>query len=178
MARSVLERDAPEVAPRLLNLILDSGGVAGRIVEVEAYTDDDPASHSHRGPTARNASMFERPGTLYVYRIYGMHLCANVVTGAPGDGQAVLVRALVPVRGIEQMRARRRGRPDRRLCDGPGKLCEALAVDASFDGADLCDPGGPVRLLDDGTPPPASPRCGPRVGISSAVDTPWRFRIP
>lgn len=174
--RSVLAGHAPEVAPRLLNLLLDVHGVTVRIVEVEAYTSDDPASHSHRGPSARNATMFGGPGLLYVYLVYGVHHCANVVTGAEGDGQAVLVRAGEPVTGIDRLRARRPGVPDRRLADGPGKLCQALGIDRSHDAVDLCDPASAVRLLDDGTPPPVTPLVGPRVGISRAVERPWRWR--
>jgi DNA-3-methyladenine glycosylase len=169
---------APDVAPRLLNRLLVAGECVGRIVEVEAYTADDPASHSHRGPTARNAAMFGRGGLLYVYFTYGMHHCANVVTGAVGDGQAVLLRAVVPIAGLETMRGRRAGAPDRRLADGPGKLCQAFDLDRAADGIDLCDPASPVRLEDDGTPPPDDAVAGPRVGISRATDRPWRWRVP
>ena len=181
LPRGVLSADAPEVAPRLLHTLLVAAGptgevVAGRIVEVEAYTADDPASHSFRGRTPRNAAMYERAGTLYVYFTYGMHHCANVVTGGVGDGQAVLLRAVVPVHGIEAMRVRRRGRPDRELTDGPGKLCQAFALDRGHTGVDVCDPGSAVRLMTDGTPPPADPLVGPRVGISAATDRPWRWR--
>lgn len=174
--RGRLLGDAPDVAPTLLHLLLCTGDAVGRIVEVEAYTSTDPASHSRRGPTTRNRSMFEPAGSLYVYRIYGLHACANVVTGAAGDGQAVLVRAVVPVVGIAAMRRRRPGRPDRSLADGPGKLCAALGIELGHDGVDLCDPTSPVRLLDDGTPPPVRPSVGPRVGISVARDVPWRWR--
>jgi DNA-3-methyladenine glycosylase len=181
--RARLSADAPEVAPRLLHTLLVTTGptgevVAGRIVEVEAYTADDPASHSFRGRTPRNAAMYERAGTLYVYFTYGMHHCANVVTGRVGDGQAVLLRALVPVTGIDAMRVRRRGRPDRALADGPGKICQALGLDRSHTGLDVCDPGSPVRLMTDGTPPPSDPVVGSRVGISAATDRPWRWRAP
>jgi DNA-3-methyladenine glycosylase len=178
----MLEADAPAVAPRLLNLVLevdDAAGntSAGRVVEVEAYTSDDPASHSHRGLTTRNASMFARAGTLYVYRIYGIHLCANVVTGREGDGQAVLIRALVPLRGIDAMRQRRHGRPDVQLCNGPGKLCQAMGITTAHDAVDLAHPASPVRLVHDGTPPPAAPAQGRRIGISRAIDQPWRWWV-
>lgn len=186
--RSLLAGDAPDVAPRLLGKILRVGGrpgpiVAGRIVEVEAYTGDDPASHSHRGRTARNASMFGPAGTLYVYLSYGIHHCVNVVTGAEGDGQAVLLRALLPLDGQAEMRHRRGAVPERRLTDGPGKLCQALGIDRRHDGIDLCDPvdvpdGDVVRLVDDGTPPPDEPVIGPRVGISRAEAVAWRWRTP
>ncbi len=180
MVREFLERDAELVAPLLLNKLLVSvvGGerVAGRIVEVEAYRDDDPASHTYPGPTPRNAAMFGPAGHLYVYLSYGIHHCANVVTGPSGRGQAVLLRALQPVEGIDVMRRRRGGRPDRELADGPGKLCQALGITLTDYGADLCDPAGSLRLVDDGTPPPADPVIGPRVGITKATDMPWRFR--
>jgi DNA-3-methyladenine glycosylase len=182
-ARRVIERDelarhAPEVAPRLLNRLLVAGDCVGRIVEVEAYTADDPASHSHRGQTLRNEVMFGRAGLLYVYFTYGMHHCANVVTGVPGDGQAVLLRAVFPLEGLDVMRARRGNRPDRLLTDGPGKLCQAFGLDRGFDGTDLCDPASPVRLEDDGVAPPDEPIAGPRIGITVATDRPWRWRVP
>ena len=173
--RSALEGDAPEVAPTLLNKLLVHGPCAGRIVEVEAYTADDPASHTFRGETSRNAVMFGPPGHLYCYLSYGIHTCANVVTGPPGHGAAVLIRALVPVAGIEEMR-RRRGRSTG-LVDGPGKLCQALGLTLAHNGVDLCA-AGPVALVDDGVAPPPNPVTGPRVGITKAVDTPWRFRVP
>lgn len=149
--------------------------VSGRIVETEAYMRSDPASHSFNGPTTRNAVMFGPPGRLYVYLSYGIHCCANVVTGAEGDGQAVLLRAVAPVEGLDVMRSRRRGRPDRDLANGPGKLCEALGITLADDGAPLTDPSSPIRILDDATPPPER-IVGPRIGITRAVDTPWRFR--
>jgi DNA-3-methyladenine glycosylase len=155
----------------------DVGPVGGRIVETEAYTADDPASHSFNGRTRRNAVMFGPPGRLYVYLSYGIHRCANVVTGEPGDGQAVLLRAIVPMVGLDVIRARRGGRPERVLTDGPGKLCEALAIDLDDSGLDLTGPTSIIRILDDGTPPPEDPIVGPRVGISKAVDVPWRFRV-
>ena len=148
--------------------------VGGRIVETEAYTRLDPASHSFNGPTARNGVMFGPPGRLYVYLSYGIHCCANVVTGADGDGQAVLLRAVVPLEGLDVIRSRRRGRPDRDLANGPGKLCEALGITLADDGTAVTDASSPIRILDDGTPPP-EPITGPRVGITRGVETPWRF---
>jgi DNA-3-methyladenine glycosylase len=157
-------------------LVVDRGGirVAGRIVETEAYTGDDPASHSFRGPTARNAVMFGPAGRLYVYLSHGVHACANVVTGADGEGAAVLIRAIEPVEGIAVMRARRG--EGRSLADGPGKLCQALGIRLADDGTDLATLGSPILIVDDGTPPPGDPLIGPRIGISKAVDTPWRWR--
>jgi len=174
--RDFLARDALVVAPELLGKVLVSGPCAGRIVEVEAYRSDEPAAHSFRGPTPRTQIMFGPAGHLYVYFSYGMHHCANVVTGADGDGQAVLLRALTPVRGRELMAERRHGRAAH-LTDGPGKLCQALALDLSHTGVDLCA-GGDVRLVDDGTPPPSVIVTTPRIGITKAVDLPWRFVAP
>jgi len=175
--RSLLAGDAPEVAPRLLWSVLEVEGVAGRIIEVEAYTSNDPASHSSRGRSRRNATMFGAAGSLYVYSIYGIHLCANVVTGPTGDGQAVLIRAIAPITGIDVIRQRRGGRPDRHLTNGPGKLCEALAIRREDDGTDVCDPHARIRLLSDGTPPPVAALAGPRIGISAATEVPWNWRL-
>ena len=151
--------------------------MAGRIVEVEAYDESDPASHTFRGPTPRNAAMFGPGGHLYVYFSYGMHHCANVVTGPVGHGSAVLLRAVTPLERIDLMRARRGNVRDRDLGNGPGKLCQAFAIDASHYGADLTSKSSAVTILDDGTPPPGEPRVGPRIGLTRAVDTPWRFRV-
>jgi DNA-3-methyladenine glycosylase len=165
------------VAPDLLGtvLVVERGGVlvTGRIIETEAYTADDPASHSFRGRTPRNEVMFGPAGHLYVYRSYGIHWCANVVTGPEGDGQAVLLRAVDPVDGVDEM-LRRRGR--RPLADGPGKLCQAFGLDGTDDGADLVG-HGPIRILDDGAGAPVDLVAGPRIGITKGVDTAWRFRI-
>lgn len=168
-----------EVAPLLLNKVLACGGVAGRIVEVEAYGGlDDPASHAHRGPTPRSAIMFGPPGRLYVYRSYGVHWCANVVAHADGEPGAVLVRAIEPLQGIEEMWARRpAARRATDLGSGPGRLCAALGIDGAHDGTDLLGRRSPVRLLDDGTAPP-TPAIGRRVGISVGTDHPWRFSVP
>jgi DNA-3-methyladenine glycosylase len=178
-ARSALAASAVAVAPRLLNLLLVGGSRAGRIVEVEAYRGaQDPASHAYGGPTARNATMFGPAGHLYVYFTYGMHWCANVVCGPPGVAEAVLVRALAPVAGLEAMwEARPAARRERDLCSGPAKLCQALGIDRADDGADLLSPASRVRLLDDGTPPPRRPSVGPRVGISRAVEARWRWWV-
>jgi DNA-3-methyladenine glycosylase len=177
VVREQLARDAPVVAPFLLNKLLVHGPCVGRIVEVEAYREDDPASHSFRGRTRRNAVMFGPAGFLYVYFTYGMHWCANVVTGDDGEGSAVLLRAVTPIAGIDVMRERRHHRPG--IADGPAKLCQAFGIGAAHDGIDLCRSGTEgVRLLDDGVRPPKRPLVGPRIGISKAVETPWRFRVP
>ena len=164
-------RDATVVAPQLLNKVFVANGCSGRIVEVEAYTSDDPASHCYRGLTPRNAVMFGPPGHLYVYFTYGMHHCVNIVTGREGDGQAVLLRAIEPLDGVDMMRSRRGPVPDRALANGPGKLTQAL-------GLDLADNGRTAEVYDDGLASPEDPRIGPRVGIRHAVDWPRRYRLP
>lgn len=177
------ERDAPTVARDLLNKLLvarlpDHEYVAGRIVEVEAYTQDDPASHTFTGRTSRNEVMFGPPGNLYVYLSYGIHCCANIVTGPEGDGQAVLLRAVIPERGINVIRSRRQNRPDRNLADGPGKICQAFAIALDHNGVDLTEDSSPIQIIDDGVAAPLYPRADPRVGISKGVSTLWRFRTP
>ena len=174
VGRSFYEHGSVELAPQLLNKVLVAGPCAGRIVEVEAYRSDDPASHSFRGPTARNSTMFGPAGHLYVYFTYGMHYCANVVVASEGDAQAVLLRAVVPMRGIDLMRHRRGGKADAILADGPGKLCQAMAIDRRHDGADLCA-GGELAIVDDGVPPPDAPHITPRIGIRVAAERPWRW---
>jgi len=145
-----------------------------RIVETEAYEPDDPASHSFRGRTPRSAAMFGPPGHLYVYLIYGMHHCLNVVTGPPGHGAAVLLRAAEPLEGGEGM-SRARGTTDARAwCSGPAKLAQALELDLSWNGLDLLD-GGPLTIDAGGSVPPEEIERGPRVGISEGRTTPWRF---
>ena len=169
------------MAPGLLNklVVVGDGRRCGRIVEVEAYCGaDDPASHAFRGRTARNATMFGPPGHLYVYFTYGMHFCANVVCGGEGEASAVLLRGLTPVAGIDEMWAVRPAcRRERDLCAGPARLCVALGIDRSFDGADLVTGEGGVVVADDGTPPPAVPAASGRVGLRVATDRPWRFYV-
>lgn len=178
LPRTFFARDAEVVAPELLNKLLRFGDCAGRIVEVEAYRQDDPASHSHRGRTPRNASMFGPPGHLYVYFTYGMHFCANVVTGPVGDGQAVLLRAVVPLEGLEAMRSRRlAARRDSDLANGPGKLCQAFAIDRSHDGIDLCARGTDRCIADDGIAPPPRPKVTPRIGIRLGRERMWRWLV-
>jgi len=178
--RSVLGGDSTEVAPSLLNKLLVHGPRVGRIVEVEAYRgEDDPASHAYRGRTPRNGPMFGRPGLLYVYFSYGMHWCANVVCGPEGVARAVLVRALWPTAGLDEMWASRpAARRERDLCNGPGKLCQALGIGKELDGADLVSGDRGIVLADDGTPPPARPAVGTRIGLSKAADLPWRWWVP
>ena len=168
------------VAPELLNKVLVRGDRSGRIVEVEAYAGaEDPASHGFGGPTPRNEVMFGRAGHLYVYFTYGMHFCANVVCGGVGESSAVLLRALAPLTGLDEMRSARgpAAKRDRDLCSGPAKLCQALGLDRGQDGVDLVR-GEEVGVFDDGTSPPATPGVSPRIGISVAVDEPWRWFVP
>lgn len=179
LARSFYAGDARDVGPALLNKLVVGRGRVARIVEVEAYLGDaDPASHAYRGLTRRNATMFGPPGRLYVYFTYGMHFCANVVCGPEGVAQAVLLRALAPVSGIELMRSSRRaGVSDRQLASGPAKLCQALSITRVDDGADLVRGDRDLVVADDGTPPPAEPPSSPRVGLAVAAEVPWRWWV-
>ena len=168
LRHSFYDRDAAEVAPELLNKVLVGNGVAARLVEVEAYrAGDDPGSHAYRGETKRNASMFAKPGTLYVYFSYGVHWCMNAVCGPGPQAHAVLLRAAVPVRGIEVMRARRpKAKRDHDLLSGPGKLTQAFAVSGDDDGSSLVR-GGSLKIIDDGTPPPEDPHVTKRIGLGA-----------
>jgi DNA-3-methyladenine glycosylase len=179
LPRSFYRRPVLEVAPDLLGRVLVRdlpGGIrlAARLVETEAYRQDDPASHSFHGPTVRNASMFGDAGHLYVYFTYGMHHCMNVVTGGDDGASAVLLRAAEPLVGIDEMR-RRRGRSGLRdLCGGPARLCQALAVDRALDGSDLV--GGPELWIGAGSRTDGSSvTVTTRIGISEGADRPWRF---
>ena len=179
LPRSFYARDGRVVAPELLNKVLVHGGRAGRVVEVEAYAgEEDPGSHGYRGPTPRTMTIFGPPGHLYVYFTYGMHWCANVVCGRDGTCSAVLIRALHPLAGLDEMRVAR-GRAGRRvtdLCSGPAKTCQALGLDGAHDGADLSSTDGP-HLLDDDTAPPADPGRSTRVGLTSGAEHPWRWYV-
>lgn len=166
-------RPVVTVAQALIGATLLVDGVGGRIVEVEAYGADDPASHAFRGPTPRNAAMFGPPGRAYVYRSYGLHWCLNFVCEAEATGCAVLIRALEPTYGLEQMWRRRGGIDTARLCAGPGCVCQALAVTGELDGAPLDSP--PFQLLAGATA--ATIVAGPRIGISRAAEVPWRFGL-
>jgi len=166
-------RSVHQVAPDLIGATLYCRGVGGIIVEVEAYHHTDPAAHSFRGETARNAVMFGPPGHVYVYRSYGIHWCVNFVCEPQGSASAVLIRALEPTHGLTLMR-RRRGLTDARLlCSGPGRLCEALGITGKLNGAALAPPLFELRAHT-GSPEIA---IGPRIGISVAMEQPWRYGL-
>jgi DNA-3-methyladenine glycosylase len=168
--RGFFKRSALEVASDLIGVELLFDGAGGLIVETEAYLDGDPASHSYKGQTRRNRSMFGSAGCAYVYGIYGMHWCLNAVC-LPGS--AVLIRALQPTTGLIAMR-RRRGMEDiRLLCSGPGRLCQALGIDGRHDGMPLSNFPFELRPAAKGL----SLLTGPRIGITRAVNEPWRFGL-
>ncbi len=173
LGRGFFARSVHEVAPELVGCTLLVDGVGGRIVEVEAYDAEDPASHGFRGETARNRAMFGPPGHAYVYRSYGVHWCLNLVCGREGVPEALLVRALEPTRGFERMRERRGLEDERLLCAGPGRLCEALGIGAAHDGLPLDRP--PFALLAAGED--VGVARGPRIGITRAADLPWRYGL-
>ena len=162
-----------EVARQLIGATFTVNGVGGVIVETEAYDHDDPASHTFVGLTKRNASMFGPPGHAYVYRSYGIHWCVNFVCCAQGHGAGVLIRAIEPTVGLDEMRKRRKLQQDILLCSGPGKLGQALAISPDYNGLPL--DAAPFKVT-----PAAyaqSVVSGPRIGISKAVDVPWRFGL-
>ncbi|MGH3078781.1 MAG: DNA-3-methyladenine glycosylase [Gaiellaceae bacterium] len=171
LGRSFFERDVRLVARELVGVTLLVDGVGGVVVETEAYAADDPASHSYCGRTARNATMFGPAGHLYVYRSYGVHWCANAVCEADGVGAAVLLRALEPTAGLEEMRERRGLEDERLLCAGPGRLTQALGITGDHDGLPFDRP--PFRLLPAAAP--AATEATARVGITRAGDRLWRY---
>lgn len=163
------------VARQLIGMRLLVDGVGGIIVETEAYDRDDPASHSFSGPSERNAAMFGPPACIYVYRSYGIHWCMNLVCRETGHGAGVLLRAIEPTEGLERMRARRGLDDVRLLCAGPGRLGQALGIDRGFTGQRLGEP--PFALFPAAPGLQANVVAGPRIGISKAVDQPWRFGL-
>jgi len=177
LTRSALPLETVALARFLIGKLVVSeiGGIrtVGRIVEDEAYLTGDPASHAFRGPTQRNKTMFARRGHAYVYLIYGMYWCLNVSAERPGIGEAVLIRALEPLEGLAAMRRRRGGVSDRELARGPGRVCEALGIDGSFDATDLCAPRSPLRLADDGTV--CALGVSTRIGLTRAAERELRF---
>jgi DNA-3-methyladenine glycosylase len=169
--QELLSRSVHEVAPALIGWTFLVDGVGGTVVEIEAYREDDPASHSYGGPRGRNLVMFGRPGHLYVYRSYGIHWCANVVCEPQGVGAAVLLRALEPTHGLETMRERRGVQETKLLCSGPGRLAQALGITGAHNGLSLEKPPFELR-------PPVQPVevvVSSRIGITRARDLPWRY---
>ena len=173
LRKSFFNRSVHAVAPELIGATLTFNGVGGVIVEVEAYHHTEPAAHSYRGQTPRNAVMFGPPGYAYVYRSYGIHWCVNFVCEETGSASAVLIRALEPTRGLPAMR-RRRGIADARLlCSGPGRLCEALGITVAHSGLALDAPPFALRARET-TPEIVA---GVRIGITKAADLPWRYGL-
>jgi DNA-3-methyladenine glycosylase len=173
LRRNFFARSVHEVAPELVGVTLLFDGAGGRIVEVEAYDHEDPAAHGYRGKTERNASMFGPPGHAYVYRSYGIHWCLNFVCEGEGVASAVLIRALEPDKGLDEMRRRRGLDEQRLLCAGPGRLCQALGITRDHDGLPLDEP--PFELLARTKQPEIV--TGPRIGITQAADRPWRYAL-
>jgi DNA-3-methyladenine glycosylase len=173
LTRAFFDRSVHEVAPELIGATLLVDGVGGTIVEVEAYHHEDPAAHGFGGRTARNASMFGPPGHAYVYRSYGIHWCLNFVCEGVGVASAVLIRALEPTAAIPAMQKRRKMGDVRLLCAGPGRLCEALGITRAHDGLALDAP--PFRLI--ARPHAVALAVGPRIGISKAMEKPWRYGL-
>jgi DNA-3-methyladenine glycosylase len=173
LTRAFFNRSVHEVAPELIGAILLVDGVGGIIVEVEAYDHEDPAAHGYGGRTARNASMFGPAGHAYVYLIYGLYWCLNFVCEPEGVANAVLIRALEPTAGIPAMQKRRGMEDVRLLCAGPGRLCEALGVTRAHDGLALDAP--PFRLI--ARPRDVALAVGPRIGITKAMEKPWRYGL-
>ena len=174
--RSFYERPAESVAGSLIGMVLSYGPLSGRIVEVEAYDESEPASRGYSGLRKSNATLFGPPGRLEVYLSYGIHYLANVVCEPVGVGSGVLFRALEPLTGVDVMRANR-GDPkdaDHRLCSGPGRLSKAFGLSRADNGADLVV--GKIRILDDGSAPPPYARSA-RVGVSAGRDLDWRFYV-
>jgi DNA-3-methyladenine glycosylase len=173
LRRNFFARSVHEVAPELIGATLLFDGVGGVIVEVEAYDQDDPASHGFGGLTPTRASMFGPPGHAYVYRSYGVHWCLNFVCARAGRAEAALVRALAPTHGLEAMRERRGLEKERSLCSGPGKLCQALGITRDADGLPLDE--SPFELIAREEAPPLA--VGTRIGITRAVEQPWRYGL-
>jgi DNA-3-methyladenine glycosylase len=185
LSRDFFDRDTLIVARALLGRrlvrVLDGKRLSGRIVEAEAYVgEEDEASHASPGRTRRNAPMYGPPGHAYVYLIYGVYHCFNVVTEREGFPAAILIRGLEPLEGLEVMRERRGGRPDEQLTSGPGRLCEGLFIGRQFDGADLCAPDARLFLEEGEAVSDDGVVIGPRINVrgnKTALNAPWRFYV-
>jgi DNA-3-methyladenine glycosylase len=173
LTRSFFARSVHEVAPELIGATLLVGDVGGRIVELEAYHHTDPAAHSYRGETERNAVMFGPPGYAYVYRSYGIHWCLNFVCEPKGSASAVLIRAIEPTSGLDKMRRRRKLNDERLLCSGPGRLAQALGITHAHNGLPL--DRLPFELY--GRRETVEVAVGVRIGITKAADLPWRYGL-
>jgi DNA-3-methyladenine glycosylase len=173
LKRSFFDRSVHEIAPELIGATLLVNDVGGRIVELEAYHHTDPAAHSFRGETQRNAVMFGPPGYAYVYRSYGIHWCLNFVCEETGSASAVLIRAIEPLAGLAKMRRRRNLEDERLLCSGPGRLTEAMAVTHDHNGLPL--DRLPFELYGRTETPEIA--VGVRIGITKAADLPWRYGL-
>ena len=171
VGRAFFDRPPDVVAEDLIGCEVSIGGAGGVVVEAEAYGQDDPASHSHRGPTPRCQAMFGPPATIYVYLIHGIHWCLNLVCEEEGRGAAVLIRAIEPTHGLDAMRARRGVDDDRILCAGPGRLTQALGITGALDGLGTRAAGLHVGRRRD----TVEVARVPRIGISAATDLPWRM---
>ena len=171
--RRFFARSVHMVAPDLIGATLLHRGVGGIIVEVEAYHHTDPAAHSYRGQTPRNAVMFGPPGYVYVYRSYGIHWCLNLVCEPAGSASAVLIRALQPTDGLAAMRRRRATKDERLLCSGPGRLCEALGITGDQNGLAVEPPAFELH----GRTSAPEIAVGPRIGLSVAMEQPWRYGL-
>jgi len=173
LRKSFFNRSVHQVAPELIGATLLFRGIGGIIVEVEAYHHTDPAAHSYGGETARNAVMFGPPGYAYVYRSYGIHWCLNFVCEEKGSASAVLIRALEPTEGLAAIHRRRRTAEVRLLCSGPGRLTEALGITHAQNGCALDE--APFALRGRGDE--CEVLAGPRIGITKAVELPWRYAL-
>ena len=173
LTRAFFARSVHEVAPEMIGATMLFAGVGGTVVEVEAYHHTDPAAHSYNGPTERNAVIFGPPGFAYVYRSYGIHWCVNLVCEEKGSASAILIRAIEPAEGIAAMRRRRGIKEERLLCSGPGRVCQALGITRAHNALALDREPFELRACTS----KVEIAIGPRIGITKAVDHPWRYGL-